>query len=53
VTEIHDRMPLILASQDYIRWLGDERDPSDPMRAVPGRPDADVADIDAGQQAGE
>jgi putative SOS response-associated peptidase YedK len=27
VTEIHDRMPLILAPSDYARWLNDERDP--------------------------
>ena len=27
VAEIHDRMPLILAATDYIRWLSDEADP--------------------------
>jgi putative SOS response-associated peptidase YedK len=35
VTEIHDRMPLILAPGDYTRWLGDEPDPADLMRAFP------------------
>ena len=24
VAEIHDRMPLILAQEDYVRWLGEE-----------------------------
>ena len=24
VAEIHDRMPLILAPGDYVRWLSDE-----------------------------
>ena len=27
MAEIHDRMPLILAPADYVRWLGDEPDP--------------------------
>jgi hypothetical protein len=27
VAEIHDRMPLILAPADYVRWLSDEPDP--------------------------
>jgi len=27
VSEIHDRMPLILAPADYARWLSDEPDP--------------------------
>jgi putative SOS response-associated peptidase YedK len=28
VAEIHDRMPAILAPDDYTRWLGDEPDPA-------------------------
>jgi putative SOS response-associated peptidase YedK len=38
VAEIHDRMPLILASEDYVRWLGDEPDPADLMRPFPAEP---------------
>jgi putative SOS response-associated peptidase YedK len=38
VAEIHDRMPLILASSDYTRWLSDEPDPSDLMRPFPADP---------------
>jgi putative SOS response-associated peptidase YedK len=33
VADIHDRMPLILATGDYARWLGDECDPGDLMRS--------------------
>jgi putative SOS response-associated peptidase YedK len=29
VADIHDRMPLILGSEDHGRWLGDEPDPAD------------------------
>jgi putative SOS response-associated peptidase YedK len=53
VAEIHDRMPLILASGDYTRWLSDEPNPRDLMRpfpadaTIPSRADADVADLDA------
>ena len=32
---IHDRMPLILAPDDYTRWLGDEPDHADLMRPFP------------------
>jgi putative SOS response-associated peptidase YedK len=32
VAEIHDRMPLILASGDYTRWLSDEPDPRSSLR---------------------
>jgi putative SOS response-associated peptidase YedK len=32
VAEIHDRMPLILAPTDYVRWLSDEPEPRDLMR---------------------
>jgi putative SOS response-associated peptidase YedK len=38
VAEIHDRMPLILAPDDYIRWLGDETDPRDLLRPYPAEP---------------
>ena len=38
VTEIHDRMPLILAPRDYARWLSDEPDPRDLMRPFPATP---------------
>ena len=36
--EIHDRMPLILAPGDYVRWLSDEPDPSNLMRPFPAEP---------------
>jgi SOS response associated peptidase (SRAP) len=32
VADIHDRIPLILAPENYQRWLGDELDPADLMR---------------------
>jgi putative SOS response-associated peptidase YedK len=35
VSGIHDRMSLILAPEDYVRWLGDEPDPADLMRPFP------------------
>jgi putative SOS response-associated peptidase YedK len=35
VAEIHDRMPLILAPADYVRWLGEEENPRDLMRPFP------------------
>ena len=35
VAEIHDRMPLILAPKDYLRWLGEETDPRDLMKPFP------------------
>ena len=38
VAEIHDRMPLILAPPDYIRWLSDEPNPRDLMRPFPAEP---------------
>jgi putative SOS response-associated peptidase YedK len=38
VIDIHDRMPLILASGDYVRWLSDEPDPRDSMRPFPAVP---------------
>jgi putative SOS response-associated peptidase YedK len=38
VADIHDRMPLILAPQDYIRWLGEEAEPRDLMQPFPAEP---------------
>jgi putative SOS response-associated peptidase YedK len=35
VAEIHERMPLILATKDHPRWLGVEPDPHDLMRPFP------------------
>ena len=35
VSEIHDRMPAILAPGDYTRWLSDEPDPRELMRPFP------------------
>jgi len=35
VADIHNRMPVILTPGDYARWLGDEPDPRDLMRAFP------------------
>ena len=32
VSRIHDRMPVILAPEDYDRWLGIEADPRDLMK---------------------
>ena len=32
VAEIHDRIPAILPSEGYTRWLSDEPDPRDLMR---------------------
>ena len=49
VADIHDRMPLILAPSDYLRWLSEETDPRELMRPFPAS--RDVADLHAGQQA--
>ena len=38
VAEIHDRMPLILAPEDYLRWLGEEPDARDLMKPFPSEP---------------
>ena len=35
VVDIRDRMPVILARDDHARWLGEEPDPRDLMRAFP------------------
>jgi putative SOS response-associated peptidase YedK len=34
-SDIHDRMPAILAPSDYARWLREEPDPRDLMRPFP------------------
>jgi putative SOS response-associated peptidase YedK len=38
VAAIHDRMPLLLAAGDYLRWLGDEPDPRVLMRRFAAEP---------------
>jgi putative SOS response-associated peptidase YedK len=38
VAEIHDRMPLILAAADYVRWLSDDPDPHDLLKPYPAEP---------------
>ncbi len=38
LAEIHDRVPLILAPGDFVRWLSDEPDPRDLMRTFPATP---------------
>jgi putative SOS response-associated peptidase YedK len=35
VADIHDRMLVILAPDDYTRWLSDEPDPRNVMRHFP------------------
>jgi putative SOS response-associated peptidase YedK len=35
VADIHDRMPVILAPVDYVRWLSDEPDPHELMGPFP------------------
>lgn len=35
VAEIHDRMPVIIAKEDYERWLSSEPNPSDLLRPYP------------------
>jgi putative SOS response-associated peptidase YedK len=35
VAEIHDRMPVILPTSGYVRWLGEEEDPRELMRPFP------------------
>jgi putative SOS response-associated peptidase YedK len=35
VSEIHDRMPVILPTSGYVRWLGEEEDPRELMRPFP------------------
>jgi len=38
VAQIHNRMPLILAPADYVRWLSDEPDPHDLLRPFQAEP---------------
>ncbi len=38
LAEIHDRMPLILAPEDYARWLSDDPDPRELLRPFPSAP---------------
>ena len=49
VTDIHDRMPVILSRYDYVRWLSEEPDPRDLMRPFPAELIADVANFDPRQ----
>src|SRR5262249_47844345 len=35
LVDIRDRMPVILATRDYARWLGDEPDPGNLMQPFP------------------
>jgi len=35
---IHNRMPVILAREDYARWLGEEADPRDLLCPFPAAP---------------
>jgi putative SOS response-associated peptidase YedK len=52
LADIHDRMPVILSLYDYIRWLSEDR-PARAAAAVSFRGDANLADLDARQQARE
>jgi putative SOS response-associated peptidase YedK len=38
VAAIHDRMPVVLAPEDYERWLSDDPDPRDLLRTFPAEP---------------
>ncbi len=38
VTQIHNRMPLIIPPRDYTRWLSDEPDPCDLLKPFPAEP---------------
>ena len=35
VAQIHNRMPLIIAPKDYVRWLSEETDPRELMVPFP------------------
>lgn len=35
MAEIHDRMPVILAPEDYREWLGEEPDPAHLLKPYP------------------
>jgi len=47
------RMPVILAPADYARWLSEGTQAARSDATVPGSSDADVADLDSCQRAGE
>jgi putative SOS response-associated peptidase YedK len=38
VAQIHNRMPLIIAPKDYVRWLSEEPDPRELMLPFPAAP---------------
>lgn len=38
VGDVHDRMPVILRTEDHARWLGDEPDPADLLQPFPPEP---------------
>ncbi len=38
VAQIHNRMPLIIAPRDYVRWLSEEPDPRELMVPFPAEP---------------
>jgi putative SOS response-associated peptidase YedK len=38
LAQIHNRMPLIIAPKDYIRWLSEEPDPRELMVPFPAEP---------------
>ncbi len=52
IARIHDRMPAILRSTDYERWLGSEPDPRF-AADVSIRADEDVADLQTRKQSAE
>ena len=53
VSAIHDRMPVIIAPEDYTRWLSPlEPDPRD-LGALSGGTHDDVADLNPREQARE
>jgi putative SOS response-associated peptidase YedK len=35
IAQIYDRMPAILRTEDYDRWLGDDADPNDMAKPFP------------------
>ena len=53
VAEIHDRMPLILPKVAYEPLARTRARSARSARAVPDGSDDDVADLNAGEQAGE
>jgi putative SOS response-associated peptidase YedK len=51
VSRIHDRMPAILNSSGYVRWLWARAQPAGPPRPLPERAHDHLADFEAGQFA--